>query len=77
MICIKRKGKSRCSVAPDVAMSGFPRTLTKNQKYALIPDATVPTGENHVRESKRGLSRAIRSEQWLWFAVNGVELGEV
>jgi hypothetical protein len=57
-ICIKKKGRLSYSVALAVVMYGFPRTLTKNQKYALILNAIVLTGKNPVRVSKRGWSES-------------------
>ena len=52
-VCIKKKEKSRYSVAPDVVMSGFPRILTKNQECAPILNVIAPIGKNPVKASKR------------------------
>jgi hypothetical protein len=59
LICIKRKGKLQCSVVPDAVMSGFPAIPTKNQGFAPILNATVLTGRNLAKESKRGWSKRL------------------
>jgi hypothetical protein len=53
VICIRERGKSQYSVAPDAAMSGFPRIRIKNQKCAPIQNVIAPIGKNRVKLSKR------------------------
>ena len=56
VIChTKKRKRSLHSIVPDAGINGFPAILKKSQQ--LVQVATVHTGKNPVRGSKRGLSK--------------------
>ena len=55
-----------------VSMNGFLAILIRNHVYALSVTALI--GKNPVRARKKGWSRVVRFEHWLWLTLNNVEL---